>query len=267
MRQKREFADAWTEPETEIVVAGDWHSNTRWIPKIVPRIREGAPNARTLIHVGDFNIGQGPIPSKTMQFTDAMFETTQIARGLIVLGNHDDWSRFRTSTSWKRGVPHQLNDTRFYAAPRPYVLTIGGRRLMLFGGAASLQRNLREGSNFWKEEVATPEEYESAGRFPGIDVLLTHEAPNGATSATAEFEKGKNPGRFPADRIAASQESRRLTSGLSDDLMPAVHFHGHLHAPAEGELSGGRHVISLGQDEFAKNLVVLHLPTLTWRYI
>lgn len=267
MRRKLPFDEAVGGPEVEVVIAGDWHSNSLWIQKIVPRIRDSAPQARTLLHVGDFNIGQGDLSRSRMLYTDAMFQATDIRRGLIALGNHDDHARFRRSSAWAQGVPHQLNNTRFYAAPRPFVLTIGGRRILLFGGAASLQADRREGYNYWSEEVATDAEYDAAGQIPGIDVLITHEGPNGATSATAGAERGQNPLRFSQDRLAESARSRQLTTTLNDRLQPALHFHGHLHAAAEGDLPGGRRVIALAKDEDPHNLVVLNLASLTWRYI
>lgn len=251
----------------KVVVAGDWHSNTRYIPQVVARIRERAPDARFLIHAGDFNIGHGELARKQLLFTEAMFETTSIERAVIVLGNHDDWGRFRSSEAWRRGEPHQLDGTRFYAAPRAHVLTGAGRRILLFGGAASLQDRRVEDSNWWPEELASETEYDAAGQVPNIDILITHEAPDGATTATAAFERGQNPNRFAADRVVLSAASRDRTTRLSDVLLPALHFHGHLHFNAEGTLPEGRKVISLGQDEQRGNLALLDLETLTWNYI
>ncbi|RPE77871.1 MULTISPECIES: metallophosphoesterase [unclassified Frondihabitans] len=250
--------------ETHVLIAGDWHSNLSWLLNVIPRARSASPTARTLLQLGDFNIGAGRHAKAFVNMADSLCRGQGIERLLITPGNHDHWGRLENIEGWHEGRPAQISE-RIWVLPRGYRFAIGGRTFMSFGGAASLDRHDRvEGETWWPSEVGSDLEFSSAAAAGRADVMLTHEAVDGATSATDSITAGHNPYHWPGDRLEASAESRRRTTHLWNVVHPAILFHGHLHAGATGALNDGRRVYSLDMDARRGNLGVLDLETLSW---
>ncbi|MGA1813826.1 metallophosphoesterase [Frondihabitans sp. 4ASC-45] len=252
--------------ETHVLIAGDWHSNLSWLLNVIPRARSASPVARTLLQLGDFNIGMGRHAKAFVNMADSLCRGQGIDRLLITPGNHDHWGRLESIEGWHEGRPAQISE-RIWGLPRGYRFAIGGRTFLSFGGAASLDRHDRvEGKDWWPEEVASPKQFDQAAAGAYADVMLTHEAVDGGTSATDGIAAGQNPYGWPADRLAASAESRRLTTDLWNRVRPRVLFHGHLHQRASGKLPDGRRVYSLDRDFRPGNVGVLTLDTLEWTW-
>lgn len=252
--------------ESEVLIAGDWHSNTMWALNVIPRAAALSPKARTLLQLGDFNIGEGRYAKAFVNMVDSLCRGQGIDRVLVTPGNHDHWGRLGSAKDFQRGVPARISD-RIWVLPVGYRFQIGNRSLLSFGGAASLDsHNRTEGRDWWPQEVPSPAQFDRAAAAGYADVMLTHEAVDGATSATDGITAGRNPYGWPADRLAASAESRRLTTDLWNQVRPRVLFHGHLHQRGSGTLPDGRRVYSLDRDSRPGNVGVLRLDTLQWTW-
>ncbi|BDZ50516.1 hypothetical protein GCM10025867_48200 (plasmid) [Frondihabitans sucicola] len=255
--------------DPRVVVAGDWHSNIIWAMKVIPRAAQMAPGAKTILQLGDFNIGRGRVAKAFVNMVDARCRGNGIEQVLITPGNHEDYGRLRSTPAWVRREPVRIGQ-HIWVLPHGYRFVIGGRTFMSFGGAASVDRHRRNahGKNrdWWPDEVARKEAYAEAALSGPADIMLTHEAVNGATEATAGIEEGRNPGRWPADRLWASAISRSRTTDLWNAIHPGILFHGHIHSRAEATLEDGRRVYSMAPDERPGNIGVLELETLHWRW-
>ncbi len=250
--------------ETQVLIAGDWHSNLAWLLNVIPRARTAAPEARTLLQLGDFNVGVSRHAKAFLNMADSLCRGQGIERLLITPGNHDHWGRLDSIHDWQAGRPAQLTD-RVWVLPRGYRFTLGGRSVLSFGGAASLDTQDRiEGRSWWPSEVGSASEFAAAAAAGHADIMLTHEAVDAATAATDGIAARRNPYHWPLDRITASTESRRRTTHLWDQIKPELLFHGHLHQRASGVLPDGRRVYSLDMDSRRGNLGVLDLRTLEW---
>lgn len=252
--------------ETHVIIAGDWHSNVNWAMNVIPRTAAAAPHARTLLQLGDFNIGEGRYAKAFINMVDSLCRGQNIERLLITPGNHDHWGRLSKTKKFQQGRPARLSD-RIWVLPRGYRFNIGARTFLSFGGAASLDRHDRtENRDWWPSEMTSKAEVDAVGAVGPADIMLTHEAIDGATSATDGIAAGKNPFGWPADRLEASAESRKLTTALWNQVHPRVLFHGHLHQRGTGILADGRRVYSLDRDARPGNAGILTLDSLQWSW-
>jgi hypothetical protein len=254
------------ETETDVAIVGDLHSNSVWALNVLPRIGTLSPGVRTVLQLGDFNVGVGRAAKGFLNLVDSLCRGQGIDRLLITPGNHDHQERNDSLTAIQRGEPAQISE-RVSILPRGYRFAIGGRSFLSFGGAASLDSDRRtEGVDWWPTEVASEATYVEAAAQGYADVMLTHEAVDGATLATRGIEAGKNPYGWPAHRLSASADSRRLNTDLWNAVRPRLLFHGHLHERAYGHLADGRKVYSLDRDPRHGNMGILNLESLDWAW-
>ena len=102
-------------------------------------------------------------------------------------GNHDNLpliERFPAET-WMGGMVHRLTPGLIHLI-RGNVYTINNQRFFVFGGGASADKaRRREGHDYWRKELPSPEEYDTAWenliRYDlCVDYILCHTAPTDA---------------------------------------------------------------------------------------
>ncbi|ROQ37064.1 calcineurin-like phosphoesterase family protein [Frondihabitans sp. PhB188] len=253
--------------EEEVIIAGDWHNDITWLMNVFPRARRASPASRTLLHLGDIEIGGHGDTHRAavLNFIDERCRGNGIDRVLVTPGNHDNWDRITQKRAWRLGLPAPLSEY-VWVLPRGYRFTIGDKTFMSFGGAASVQSVVDEGKNWWPAEVAPNDEYEAAGAAGFADVMLTHEAINGGPDRIEDIIHGKANGRWFPERLEASERSRALTTALFDAVRPGLLLHGHMHARGEKTLPDGRRIIALADNRTAGNVGILDVETLAWRW-
>jgi len=252
--------------ETHVAIAGDWHSNINWVGKAIPSIARDAPGVKTILHLGDFGIGSGARARKFIEAVDYWCAKAGISRLLVTPGNHEDWAWLEDAFAAQPGVPVSLSSI-VAVLPRGYRFEIGTRTFVSFGGAASVDFEMRlAGVNWFAREMPTQKDVDLAVRDGSADVLLTHETIDGGTSAT-ETILNRNPLGFGPDALDYSRQSRALVTGVWKAISPTLLFHGHMHAADEIALSSGQRVISLGRDGQTRNLGLLELATLHWQWL
>ncbi|WP_439564930.1 metallophosphoesterase family protein [Microcella sp.] len=145
---------------------------------------------------------------------------------LFVDGNHDwipklvEFPIGRDGVRWLRPNIGHL--------PRGWRLTLdNGHVLAALGGASSVDRHLRtEGEDWWPEESITEPDLAALGEEM-VTILLGHEAPTPLPVLDKILAAG-DP-EWPADAIAASDESRRMLSRALEHTSPRWYFGGHMH--------------------------------------
>lgn len=253
--------------ESEVIIAGDWHNDTTWLMNVFPRARKASPDARTILHLGDVEIGgeSDTLRASMLNFIDARCRGNGFDRVLVTPGNHDNWDRITQKKAWQHGLPAQLSEY-VWVLPRGYRLTVAGRIFLSFGGAASVQDSLVRGSNWWPEELATTEEFQRAAAAGFADVILAHEAVDGGPDRIEGILRGKANQRWMPERLRASEWSRAQMTILFDTIRPHVLFHGHMHASGEKELRDGRRIVALADNRTPGNIGVLDIAELGWRW-
>jgi len=253
--------------ETRVVVAGDWHGNVNWVGKAIPSIARNSSDVRTILHVGDFGIWPGAGGRKFLDAVDFWCARSGISRVLVTPGNHENWDWLEGAFLSEPGNPVALSSV-VAVLPRGYRFEIGPRTFASFGGAASVDFEMRSpGIDWFPGELPTERDVERAISEGPADVLLTHEAIDGGTPASEEMLRS-NPMRWNPAALDYSSRSRALVTRVWDGVAPKLLFHGHMHLADQVTLpSSGQQVISLGRDGQTRNLALLELSTLNWRWL
>lgn len=253
--------------EREVVIAGDWHNDKTWLMNVFPRARASSPDARTLLHLGDIEIGghNDPLRASVLNFIDERCRGTGIDRVLVTPGNHDNWDRLASKKAWQLGLPAPLS-AFVWVLPRGYRFQVGQSTFLSFGGAASVQDVLVEGANWWASEVGSAAQFTAAAAAGFADVMLTHEAVNGGPDRIEEIIHGRNSQRWLPERLVASESSRQRTTELFDAIRPRLLLHGHMHASGTKTRDDGRRVIALASNGAPGNIGILDTTSLEWRW-
>lgn len=241
-------------PEQRVAVCGDWHGNVGWarmISRALPRL---APDVTTILHLGDWQMPSGLV--------DELFAETNINRIYVTVGNHDRFDQITPLLNKYPGEAVRVSDLT-WILPRPARLSIGGRRVLSLGGAASVDRKSRiKGLTWWPDEAITDAHVAAAIAGGPADLMLTHESPAGTPVRPVREILRTNPHRFPSTALEASAASRAQVSKVWDAVRPELLAHGHLHAPGGGKTEDSRRVASLGRDGQEGNLAILDMRTL-----
>ncbi len=241
-------------PERRVAVCGDWHGSVGWariISRVLPRL---APDVTTLLHLGDWWM-----PSTEI---DEVFAETGIERIFVTLGNHEQWDEITPLLDAHPGAAVRISKLT-WLLPRPARLSIGGRRVLSLGGAASVDRQSRiEGLTWWPDEAISDQNVAEASAGGPADLMLTHESPAGTPVRPVREILRTNPHGFPKTALDASAASRARVAEVWDAVRPELLTHGHLHAPGGGKTEDGRRVASMGRDGQEGNLGILDMKTL-----
>ena len=252
--------------ETQVVVIGDWHGNINWAGKAIPAIARETTGVKTILHVGDFGIWRDMRGRKFLDAVDFWCERAGISRVLVTPGNHEDWAWLDSEFNSHPDKPVSLS-TVVQVLPRGYRFEIGNRTFVSFGGAASVDfERRREGIDWFPSELPTEADVAHAVAGGHADVLLTHETIDGGTPA-AEGILRNNPLGFSRKALSYSRRSREIVTLAWRGLEPHLLIHGHLHVADEITLSSGQQVVSLGRDDRPRNMVLLELSDLSWRWL
>ena len=148
-----------------MILLGDIHGDFATIVNFA-RKNEGL-EPLYLIQVGDFGAGFHSDFLLDMEYLNEELSAHNVTL-YVIRGNHDDPKFFTGEYEWSN-----LKLLKDYT-----VLTLEGKRILLVGGAISIDRLHRtEGKSWWSGEVFNfnPELLET---FEGIDVVITHSSPN-----------------------------------------------------------------------------------------
>lgn len=250
-----------------ILVAGDTHGNLGWIStlaKLAARHR-----CAGIVQLGDFGFwsdrGKHHTPVLNERFLNAI--AVDLSRyGVwmrVVDGNHDAvplvLERYEPGpdgiVALRRGLDWATRGSRWEWA---------GVRFGALGGAVSIDKRMRTpGWTWWATEMIWPEDVERLGTEK-LDVLVTHEAPEGVGQPGVDF------GSLPVQLLQEESDSRacrRLVEQARRATKPALLLHGHHHMRYRKRMEAGEVatvVEGLGCDMDANGDAwgVLHLPEL-----
>ena len=209
--------------------AGDWHGNTRWAVYAASHVaRDNATNPRssspaTILHLGDFAFDFNAEYIDTL--TEALAHSD--VRLFFLRGNHDDPTKLDLTAS----SPSALS-SHIYFLPDTYRFLIGEHRVLVLGGAGSIDRSHRvEGVSWWPNERLSVEAAAKAVSGGVADVVLSHDAPAGTplvldTDFGAFFER-----RDPGVLAWCAEHAERVASVVRGvDARVVVHGHHHVRA-------------------------------------
>jgi predicted phosphodiesterase len=234
-----------------ILLAGDTHGNIKHVRYL---IRMAAQRGISIVFVvGDF--GAWEHAAKGVRFFDDVDGAAKAA-GVTVFfldGNHDKTSlvleKYGDCVD-SEGFLICRPNLRY--APRGHRWTWGSKRFLAFGGAYSVDKFMRldeehqahklalelrnsglryvnvdaSGTLWFPEEEASDEEFERVLRDrTRVDVLLTHDKPDGSTPPGWTY---KQPVECYRNQVRIQQ--------IADLVTPTLLVHGHLHYPYEQDV-------------------------------
>lgn len=244
-------------PDQRVAVCGDWHGNIAWVRTLARALPSLAPDVTTILQLGDWWMNTADV--------DAAFEYSNIDTVLVTLGNHEPWGHITPLLDAQPGSSVRVSEMTWLLS-RPARLTIGGRKVLSLGGAASVDRHWRrEGISWWPDEAITDAHVSAAIAGGPADVMLTHESPAGTPVAAVRAVLRTNPMGFPDDSLADSTASRKRVAAVWEIAQPELLLHGHMHIPGGGSMEDGRRVASLGQDTQQGSVGILDMRTLTMK--
>lgn len=265
-----------TDP-TRVLVAGDWHGNTRWALKVITRAREllADQEPKIILHCGDFGIWPGPGGFDYLSQVCAALDQAGMALWFVD-GNHENHDRLDAEYADAKflvneGLPVPLSSGHSASPPDNLVLwlwrgcrwTWHGRTWMACGGGVSLDRVIRsEGRSWWpQEEISDVQEARiiAGGR---ADVMLSHDRPSGVVHSFPD-----SPAWWDQHDIDRNERHVARMQRIVDTVQPAHLIHGHLHRAYSRACEFGYgpvQVTGLAADGMDGNYMVLNVETMTW---
>lgn len=238
-----------------VAVFGDWHGDAGWAAETIDRVTAEF-DARLLLHVGDFGIWPGAAGRRYVQaVSQAVVRSDSYL--LVTPGNHEDWRQLTDEFAVRPGEPLSLAE-RVWVLPRGFRFWVGGWQLGSLGGAPSVDRDYRiEGVSWWPEEQITDHDVAAFVADGAVDVLISHDAPEGGTRAVADI-LATNPFGFSGEALAYAARGRALITEAWRQTEPRLLVHGHYHVAGDTG-PGQRRVVALSEERTPTNVALIDL--------
>ncbi len=216
-----------------VVLVGDSHANHLWMLRVLNVVASW--RISDVIVLGDF--GYWPALTSGREFINGVASHAQrLSLNLAFLdGNHEDHTSLGTATCGPAdadiieivpGIHHLRRGAR---------LQFGSNTVVACGGAVSVDRDRREaGVDWFAEEVLEDRTVDRVLAKGPADLLLTHDAPEGARCHTAPGVEGGfarapvHPGigvKVRADALDCQRRVLRLLEGLQASTLVHGHYH------------------------------------------
>lgn len=220
-----------------IFITGDTHGEIELKRLSRKRWEKGASLSKKdfLIVAGDFGLIFSPVQSNAEKYWTAFLEGKQWTT-LFVDGNHENHKKLNNLPRVEKfgGVVGKYTDNIFHLR-RGEVYEIGGKKIFVFGGAASTDRLGRiEGVDWWPEEVPNHAEMENAlcnleRHGNKVDTIITHTCPSSVAQA------------WLAEKNFSSKDPLATTERFLEEVSKTVEYKkwyfGHWH----GDWTHGKH--------------------------
>lgn len=224
-----------------ILAAGDWHGSVSQLAYIYDTAAQ--EQADVIVHMGDFGYwehmpGGAEFLDACQQFADAFsIELWWID------GNHENFD-------WLYDYPLDKHGRRpvrpnVIHLPRGHVWEWDGVKFMAFGGAFSIDRRHRKlGLSYWEQEMPTWDEVEYAQKQGQVDIMFTHDVPEGTHLAPLLGPDWLAKSKYPAGCVSSRNMLRQVFNSANPELL----VHGHYHARATSTLGRCR-IEGLAQED------------------
>lgn len=236
-----------------VVFAGDWHGDYEVAATAYAYAQE--QDADLIIQVGDFGIWPHTDGLKYLEMVKRFAGVTGIPVAFVD-GNHEDFDQLYAMPLHETGVrPVRPGVVHL---PRGFVWSWGDVRLAAFGGATSVDSDLRvPGHTWWSQEAVTDADLnhlvENLHGEP-VDVLVTHDTTHRVDLAKLGF--------VPDTQLRAAAQNQEYLDQAFQAAQPQLSVHGHFHQEHDQVVSFPGFtttVCSLGKERDAGSVAVLSL--------
>lgn len=223
-----------------VVFAGDIHGNTSHLGWLFRRAAQLKADA--IIACGDFGYWPHMDGGRFVDECNRLAESTAIPL-YWVDGNHENHDLLDVLQACHgTDAPIETGGTCVKWIPRGCRFELFGVSFMGYGGAYSVDWDMRvPGVSWWEQELVDPD-HVAALPEARVDVLVTHEAPLGKEISYK-------------DNIPESVTQRELILEVQRKVRPALHVCGHHHTRETWD-SDGTEVHVLGRDDMGNESIL-----------
>lgn len=226
---------------------GDSHTNARYVERVIDYAE--AAGIHHIFSVGDF--GYWPNSTSGTNFLNWTSKALGTKELTFADGNHE----YHDGLNHDSPSEQSIADNIWYA-PRGFVWSQYGRRIMFMGGAVSVDQQWRTpGHDWFASEVPSNRQWERAIEAGKVDVVIAHDMPLGVP-----FIK-----QFPvsADLERACDQNRTGMLRVMESTKPSLWICGHYHQRITYDLGDTRVETLAHEFPLAHSVLVLDLETLT----
>jgi len=210
-----------------ILVTGDTHGIIDYDKVYDINKKNILTNKDFLIIAGDF----GGVWNKNTLEEDLWYYTRLSFTVLFVDGNHENFDLLNSYpvSMWNGGKVHIIKPNIIHLM-RGQVFDIEGKKILTFGGAASIDKFCREEHiSWWKEEIPSEEDLEEAKKNlekhnNEVDYIITH---------STDAYSLNNPVLYYMGNKCKIQKENVMLNWFSDNVKFKHWFFGHYHIDAE----------------------------------
>lgn len=225
----------------KIFMLGDLHGDAGWVKFAYRHAVQF--ECDVIMQLGDFGYWEHqPGGAEYLDFCQMKAEETGIDFWWID-GNHENFD-------WLYDYPLDNHGRRpirpnVIHVPRGHTWEWDGIKFLAFGGSYSVDRWRRElGFSYWEQEMPTIRDVEAARAVGKVDVMITHDVPDGTDLAPLLGPSWK----VHADKPIECGETRRRIREVWDVAQPHWLFHGHYHQRADS-LLGYTRIVGLSNEQ------------------
>jgi Icc-related predicted phosphoesterase len=233
----------------KLLITGDLHGNVTSLRQVYAHACR--LEADQIIAVGDFGYGW---ERKQFKGGDSLIECAFVRQveklvketGIPLYwldGNHENFDLLGYAIEGDGtagAAPITLQDDGTYECrpgvfyiPRGTVLERGEKRILVCGGAASVDKARRKPFiSWWPQELITDEDVQKCADAGRVDILLTHDLPLEVTVVDRHLDPG-----WGEEAVHATYFNRVKVSEILNRCGASLHVHGHLHHPYVQEVS------------------------------
>ncbi len=207
------------------MVAGDTHGDSEHCKYLIEQAEKN--NIDVIVQLGDFGYWEH---SKDGQLFLKYLNEALKRAGINLFwldGNHENHTKLREDYGVDIENPEPVGiRSNIVYLPRATTWEWQGIRHMAVGGAWSIDYKFRTpGRSWWPEEMISTEEEKLAISRGPVDILLTHDVPDGVDINTHFAIQGRD--FLKAD--VQSQLNRETVRRIVDGVRPKLLVHGHYH--------------------------------------
>lgn len=211
-----------------LFILGDTHGNDKFVQYAVEKAYD--LDCTHIVQIGDLGfLPHRPTTDDYSLNLDALSAQCQDLdiQFFWIDGNHDNIDLIPPHTP--DNFLHIRNNVHYI--PRGFVWEWGGMKFMGFGGAWSIYRDRYE---WWEGEIPSAAEVQVAVQNGPVDVLFTHDVPDGVDITAQMYKIGKSFGR----PYAEATRCRKIIREVAEAAAPQVIYHGHYHVRYRDRLLG-----------------------------
>lgn len=230
-----------------ILMLGDTHGD-RGAIKYAHEICK-SEGINTVMQVGDFGYWPGEHGHDTFTEYVSRKATPLGVTWYWLDGNHENFDALEKNVDMTSRVPvsirvgfgyQELDFPNVFYCPRGSTWIWDGVTFMAMGGAYSVDKEYRTPHvSWWPQERITLDDVDRAKKTDKVDVLLCHDAPEGACPIIGQGSDGAVGWGYKAG--ALSQANRLMLGEVIDAVNPKTIIHGHMHHRYDAQLFAGTH--------------------------